>query len=467
MSPYPASLSFLGGTGTVTGSRFLIESDGRRVLIDCGMFQGLKRHRLRNWDAFPVEPASIDAVVLTHAHIDHSGYLPGLARNGFTGPIFASPDTIELCGILLPDAAHLQEEDARYANRKGFSRHDPALPLFDNRDAQAALKLFEPVQIGSKQNIVGDISLSLSWAGHILGATSALVTVGASSAPRRLFFSGDVGRPGHPILKPPAAPAACDILITESTYGDRRHAAGVDDLEILAQVVSQTAARGGTILIPAFAVDRTEIVLNALYELEQAGRIPSLPIFVDSPMALKVLRVYRKALARKDPNLRPGLEHIAPFSSPQITECQTVEESIALAEVTYPAIIISASGMATGGRVLHHLKRLLPDSRNAVLMSGFQAEGTRGRRLVDGEHVLKIFGRYVPVKAHVSAIEGFSVHADGDELVSWLAQTPEEPDVCFIVHGAPEASLALRDRLDAELGWTAVVPKFLERVRID
>lgn len=467
MTTRRASLQFLGATGTVTGSRFLIESNGSRVLVDCGMFQGLKRDRLRNWDQFPVDPASIDVVVLTHAHIDHSGYLPALVRHGFSGRIVASADTVELCGILLPDAAHLQEEDARYANKKGFSRHHPALPLFDHKDADDALRLFEAVDIGTKVKLVGEISLELSWAGHILGATSALITVPGESGDRRLFFTGDVGRPDHPILTEPDAPPASDLLITESTYGDRRHVANAEDLDLLAEIITDTASRGGSVLIPAFAVDRTEIVLNAIYQLEKANRIPSLPIFVDSPMALNVLEVYRRALKRNDRFLRPELDDIAPFSSPQITECRTVEDSIGLAKVTYPSIIISASGMATGGRVLHHLKRLLPDERNSVLMSGFQAEGTRGRRLAEGEPAIKIFGQYVPVKATTGVIDGFSVHADGDELVEWLRKTPGQPETCFVVHGGPEASAALRDRLDHELDWNAVVPRYLERVRIE
>jgi len=423
----------------------------------------LKKFRLRNWAPFPVDPSSIDAVVLTHAHIDHSGYLPALVRDGFRGRILASPDTTRLCGILLPDAAHLQEEEARYANRKGYSKHHPALPLYTREDAKAALALFEPVEINERRSLWPGIDIELQWAGHILGATSVLLSLESDSKTHRLFFTGDVGRPTHPLLLPPALPPAADYVITESTYGNRVHADEEAEMDRLANAVSNAASRGGVVLLPAFAVDRTEVVLHALTSLERQGRIPELPIFVDSPMALDVLRLYRDA--QDSIYFRPDADGSA-LDRPRIEECRTVEESMALASLTYPSIIISASGMATGGRVLHHLKRLLPSNRNAVVLCGFQAEGTRGRHLGDGARTLKMFGKYIPVRASVDTIQSFSVHADGDELVAWLRSGEHEPTTCFVTHGSPEAASALRDRLDRELGWTTVVPSFGETVRL-
>lgn len=458
------TLHFLGATGTVTGSRFLLQTADARVLIDCGLFQGMKADRERNWRPFPVPPESIDAVILTHAHIDHSGYLPGLVRHGFTGPIHASTDTAELCEILLTDAAHLQEEEARYANRKGYSRHSPALPLYTSEDAEAAISQFERHAFGARFAVATGIEAELRWAGHILGSASVLAHVDDGERTRRLFVSGDLGRPDHPLLVAPEPPPAADVILVESTYGDRNHAPTEHDIEQLAAVVSDTASRGGMVLIPAFAVDRTEVVLDALHQLEADGRIPRLPIFVDSPMALDVLGVYRAALDDGHRGLRDGLEDRSPFDTERVTECRSVEASKGLAALTYPSIIISASGMATGGRVLHHLRRLLPDPANSVVFSGFQVDGTRGSRLVDGERTIKMFGGYVPVRAGVHQLESFSVHADRDELLSWLRAAPEPPETCFVVHGSPHAARALRDRIDDELGWTAAVPNPLERV---
>ena len=460
-----ATLQFLGATETVTGSRYLITAGGRRVLVDCGLYQGLKKFRLRNWDRFPVDPATIDAVVVTHAHIDHSGYLPALVKRGFRGAIIASPDTTRLCRVLLPDAAHLQEEEARYANRKGYSKHKPALPLYTRDDAMQALELFTPIEIGEATELWPGFSVEFQWAGHILGAASALITVDSGEHSRRVFFTGDVGRPEHPLLQPPQAPPGCDYLVTESTYGDRTHADEASEMDRLAEAINGASTRGGMVLMPAFAVDRTEVVLHAIRTLEHQKRIPSLPIFVDSPMALDVLRLYRAA-QKRDGYFRHDQDLTDALDTSRITECRTVEESMALAALTYPSIIISASGMATGGRVLHHLRRLLPSNRNAVVLCGFQAAGTRGRHLADGTRTLKMFGQYVAVRAHVDTIESFSVHADGDELVKWLGQVPDYPTTCFVTHGSPPAANALRDRLDDELGWTAVVPRYLEQVTL-
>jgi metallo-beta-lactamase family protein len=466
MTPSRPSLRFLGGTRTVTGSRFLVESGDARVLVDCGLFQGLKDLRKRNWDTFPVPPESIDAVVLSHAHIDHSGYLPALVRQGFKGPVFCSPDTAALTKILLTDSAHLQEEEARYANKKGYSRHSPALPLYTDEDAQNAIKLLEPQPFDEPFPMASGIEGHLRWAGHILGSASIAIDIDGPESTRRAFFSGDVGRPEHPILKPPAPPPAADVMLIESTYGDRRHATDDDDLAEFAEAISATARRGGMVLIPAFAVDRTEVVLDALHGLERDGRIPELPIYVDSPMALNVLGLYRQALRDDHPGIRPEIVAHDPFDTARVTECRTVQESMALTSLSYPSIIISASGMATGGRVLHHLRRLLPDPLNTVILSGFQVEGTRGRRLADGERTVKMFGTYVPVRADVHQLESFSVHADLPELCDWLDTAPEAPDVCYLIHGSEDASAAMRDAVDDRFGWTAVVPRPMERVII-
>jgi len=459
-----ASLRFLGATRTVTGSRFLVESNGSRVLVDCGLFQGLKELRRRNWADFPVPPESIDAVVLSHAHIDHTGYLPALVRQGFHGPVYCSPDTADLSKILLTDSAHLQEEEARYANKKGYSKHSPALPLYTDEDAQEAIKRLDPMPFDKTFAMAPGIEGHLRWAGHILGSASVALDVESRDGTRGVFFSGDVGRPEHPILNPPAPPPSTDVMLIESTYGDRRHATDDDDLEDLAEAISATAKRGGMVLIPAFAVDRTEVVLDALHRLELAGRIPELPIYVDSPMALNVLGLYRRALRAGHPGIRPDIVERDPFDTSRVTECRSVQDSMSLSSLSYPSIIISASGMATGGRVLHHLRRLLPDPLNTVILSGFQVDGTRGRRLADGERTVKMFGSYVPVRADVHQLESFSVHADLPELCDWLDAAPDAPGVCYLIHGSENASNAMRDAVDERFGWTAVVPRPMERV---
>lgn len=465
MTPAPA-LSFLGGTRTVTGSRFLVEADDQRILLDCGLFQGLKRLRERNWQAFPVDPASIDTVIVSHAHIDHSGYLPRLVRNGFRGRVVCTPESAALIRILLADSGRLQEEEARYANRVGSTKHSPALPLYTAEDAAAACELLDPVERDISVALAGDTTCVLRRAGHILGAATVSVTTpGVDGDPRRLVFSGDLGRQEHPILAPPAPVGDAAVILVESTYGDRRHRSSEQEIERLGELVSETAARGGTIVIPAFAVDRTEVVLHALHRLERSGAIPELPIHVDSPMALAVLEVYRDAIERGSDEIRTNGVTLAAFDETQVTECHSTEESKRLAEITYPSIIISASGMATGGRVLHHLTRLLPDRRNAVVLTGFQAEGTRGADLARGTRSIKIFGSYVPVRAEVEVIEGFSVHADADEILGWLGTATGEPDACFAVHGTADASEALAREIVDRLGWNAVVPQPEERVR--
>lgn len=458
-------IEFLGATGTVTGSRFLVETPRSRVLVDCGLFQGLKELRRRNWKAFPRDPASIDAVVLTHAHVDHCGYLPALVRQGFRGRVFATEDTVGLCGIVLPDAAHIQEEEAAYANRKGFSKHEPALPLYTAADAAAALDCLVPVPFGQATEVSDGVRALFTPAGHILG--SAIVTLEAADCGTRITFSGDLGRPAHPLLTAPSAPPESDVVVVESTYGDREHAED-DVVERLAEAVSRIASRGGVTVIPAFAVDRTEIVLLHLKRLMDEGRLDRIPVFVDSPMALSALRLYRRAIAEAALDLRPELRGMPePFDTGTLVEAQSVDASKAIHGQRGPAIVISASGMAAGGRVLHHLAERLPEPRNGVLMVGFQPLGTRGRRLLDGERSIKMLGRYVPVRAEVIDLSAFSVHADRSELLAWLRSAPREPDSVHVVHGEPAAAEALRSAIESELGWCAAAPGYRERVRID
>jgi metallo-beta-lactamase family protein len=458
-------LSFLGAAGTVTGSRFLVDTGSSRVLVDAGLFQGLKRLRLQNWDPFPIDPASLDAVVLTHAHLDHTGFLPALVRAGYGGPVYASPYTAALARIVLEDSARLQEEEADYANRKGFSKHRPALPLYTSDDARQAIGQFEAVAFGEQIEVARGVHAVLRPVGHILGSASVVLTL-PDPPGRTVFVSGDVGRPCHPILRPPAAFPGADVVLVESTYGDRRHDPEAHALEALAGVIRRTAQRGGVVVIPAFAVDRTEVVLHALGLLRRDGRIPELPVYVDSPMALEVLHVYRDAIRAGDPEVRATSDGHDPFDPGDLHEARTTAESKALNRIRFPSIIVSSSGLASGGRVLHHLAQRLADPRNAVVLVGFQAEGTRGRLLADGARAVKLLGHNVPVRAEVVVADAFSVHADADELVGWLRAGPA-PETGYVVHGEASASAALRDRLDEELDWSAVVPVHGERVRLD
>ena len=461
------TLTFLGAAGTVTGSRFLLETDEHRVLVDAGMFQGAKALRARNWSRFPMEPGSLDAIVLTHGHVDHCGYLPVLCRDGFRGPVYATRGTCELAGIVLPDSGHLQEEEANYANRKGFSKHRPALPLYTEADARESLRQLRPQRFGTEVEVAPGVHVTFRPAGHILGSSTVTVRL-ADDGDRTIVFSGDLGRPHHPLLVSPTRIGHADFVVLESTYGDRRHD-DVDAIERFADAIRRTAARGGTVLIPAFAVDRTEVVLFHLRELVAARAIPSLPIYVDSPMALNALRTYRQAIERGDDDIDPAVTALEdPFDAGTVEEIRDVEASKALADVHGPVIIISASGMATGGRVLHHLARLLPDRRSTVLLVGFQAPGTRGRLLADGVRQVKMLGKYVPVRAEVVDIGAFSVHADQGELLDWLATAEVPPEAVFLVHGEEEPLAAMRDAIQAtDDEYRAVVARDLERVRLD
>jgi metallo-beta-lactamase family protein len=455
------TLRFLGAAGTVTGSKFLLETPSARLLLDCGLFQGDREWRRRNWDDPPVDPASIDAVVVTHAHLDHSGYLPLLTRHGFAGPVVCTPGTARLAAIVLRDAAHLQEDEAEDANRAGFSKHRPALPLFETADAEKAIALFRPVQHDTRTSLPGGIGLVLRRSGHILGSAFLELDVHGT----RLLVSGDLGRDSHPLLRPPEPPSPADVVVVESTYGDREHEPGGE--QQLAEAIRRTARRGGVCLLPAFAVDRTPVLLVTLAGLKSRHAIPDLPVYVDSPMALHGLEVYRDAIASGDPDVRPGTGtggHL--FEPPGLRLVPSAEQSARLNRPTEPCVIISASGMATGGRVLHHLAAQLPNPRNSVLLTGFQVPGTRGRDLAEGAKQIKIHGRYVPVRAEVHSIRGYSAHADAAGLLAWLSEMPP-PDTAYVVHGEPGAADSLAARLNGGLGWNAVVPRYLEKVRLD
>lgn len=459
------TLTFLGGAGTVTGSKTLLDTPSGRVLVDCGLFQGRKQHRLRNWADFPVAPESIDAVLLTHAHIDHCGYLPRLVRAGFSGPVHCTPGTAELAAIVLPDSGHLHEEEAAYANRRGYSKHDPALPLYTEADARASLEFIEPVDFDQPTPVLDDVTATWHRAGHILGAASIGLEIDASNGEQRhIVFSGDLGRATHPLLVAPSPPSAADVLVTESTYGDRVHA-HVDPGDVIADTVNEAARRGGVVLIPAFAVDRTEIVLWHLERLVAAGRIPDLPTFVDSPMALSALAVYRSEVRRGSPDIRSEYHGTELFGSLQLREARSVEQSKEISAMNGPMIIISASGMATGGRVLHHLAQRMGDDRNAILLVGFQAPGTRGDSLRQGARSIKLLGQHRVVRARVVSVE-LSAHADQDELVAWARSADPAPGIVYVNHGEPAASAALIERLDTELGLNAVSPGQGERFTV-
>lgn len=457
-------LTFLGGAGTVTGSKFMVDNAGARVLLDCGLFQGARELRRRNWEPFRVPAASIDAVVLTHAHLDHCGYLPALVRQGFTGPVFATGYTAELADIVLRDSARLLAEDAEHANARGWSKHHPALPLYTEEDVDRTMALLVPAEHGQVARVAPGMDLRLHRGGHILGSSWAELTVTGSHEACTIVTSGDLGRPEHPLLRPPEPLTGADVLLVEATYGNRRHS-DTAARQAFAQAITRTLRRGGSVVIPAFAVDRTEVVLRTLRELRASGEIPPAPVFVDSPMALAALRVYQRAIATGDNEIRPEIIADGPdaLDPGQLEELRTKQDSMRANEPAEPSLIVSASGMATGGRVLHHLRHLLPDSRNTVLIVGFAAEGTRARDLASGAHAIKIHGEYVPVRAEVLEVDAFSAHADTDDVLAWLS-TATAPLATYVIHGEPAAAATLRARIDRELGWTAVVPDSGERV---
>jgi metallo-beta-lactamase family protein len=457
------ALTFIGGAQTVTGSKTLLDTAQGRVLIDCGLFQGRKKLRLRNWAPFPVPPSSIDAVLLTHAHIDHCGYLPRLVNEGFGGAVYCTEGTRKLAEIVLPDSGYLHEEEADFINRKGFSKHDPALPLYTQADAVKCLQQFETVTFDTPQVVLPALAATWRRAGHILGAAS--IGIHLTDQDTHVVFSGDLGRSTHPLLLPPASIEAADVVITESTYGDENHPEG-NPLEHIADVVNRTARRGGVVLIPAFTVDRTEIVLWYLDQLVKSGEVPDIPIFVDSPMASRALDVYRTEARNGSPEIRPELHGTVLFSAIQLTETRGVDDSKALNARRGPMIIISASGMATGGRIIHHLANRIGDHRNTILLVGFQAPGTRGEALRSGARQIKLFGHYYPVRADVSSI-ALSAHADQTDLLVWIDSASPPPEMVYVNHGEPEGSAGLIDLLSDRLGLGAIAPRPGERVRVD
>ena len=441
-------LTFLGGAGTVTGSKYLLEHDGQRLLIDCGLFQGFKAQRLRNWAPLPVAPNSIAAVILTHAHLDHSGYLPLLAKNGFRGPIFCTAATRDLCGILLPDSGHLQEQDAEFANKHSFSKHKPALPLYTEDDARQVLKLLRPVSFDTICKLPGEATAHFLHAGHILGAASIVLEWGGV----RIVFSGDIGRYDDPLMPDPQTPAQADYLLMESTYGDRCHDQS-DPEDVLADIIGKTIHRGGTVIVPAFAVGRAQSLLFHISRLKAAGRLPKLlPVFLDSPMAIDATEIFQQHIADQKLNS----EQLRNFGN-NVRYVRTSEESKALTANQMAKVIISASGMATGGRVLHHLEHYVADPKNSILFTGFQAGGTRGAAMVAGAQSIKMHGRYIPVRAAVHNLSMLSAHADQDELLRWAGGFKAPPRTTFVIHGEPQGADALRHSLEERLGWNCVV----------
>ncbi|MCC6888918.1 MAG: MBL fold metallo-hydrolase [Hyphomicrobiales bacterium] len=448
-------LTFLGAAGTVTGSKYLLETAGGRLLVDCGLFQGLKPLRLRNWERLPVEPKTLNAVLLTHAHLDHSGYLPLLVKNGFRGAIYCSAATAELCEILLPDSGYLQEKDAEFANRHGYSKHKPALPLYTERDARQALKFFKILSFEGEHTVAG-VGVTLRRTGHILGASSIEVRSDA----RTIVFSGDLGRYGDPIFHDPVPIKRADYLLVESTYGDRQHDQ-IGPATALEAVVARTVARGGTVVIPAFAVGRAQSLLYHLRRLKDDGRLGSVPVFLDSPMAVDASEVFCRRL--QDHRLS---EHQCRMACDVATYVRSTEESKALTANTVPKVIISASGMATGGRVLHHLKRYAPDAKNTVLFAGFQAAGTRGAAMIAGASSVRIHGEDIPVRAAVDNLSMLSAHADATEIVRWLRGFEVAPRMTFITHGEPAAAESLKQRIGRELGWPCRIAEHMKSAQL-
>ena len=449
-------LAFHGAAGTVTGSKTLVSHLDKQVLIDCGLFQGYKNLRLMNWDKFPFDPKGLDAVVLTHAHLDHSGALPLLVKRGFRGPVFATPSTIDVCKILLPDSGRIQEEDAEFSNRHGISKHKPALPLYTEADADRALRRLEPLPFGQPSDVVSGMQARLRRAGHILGASSVELTASGVT----VVFSGDLGRPDDPIMREPEPIERADYIVAESTYGDRIHEVS-DAEQLLGEVIRRTAARGGIVVIPAFAVGRAQSLLYAIYRLLRRAQIPKLPVYLNSPMAIDMTDMYHRHRAehRLSAEECSGMCHVA-------TMVRTVEASRELVSQRRPAVIVSASGMATGGRVLHHLKALAPDRRNTIVFAGFQAGGTRGGRIVAGERSIRIHGEMVNVNADVVSLPGMSAHADSNQIVQWLRTAPKPPKGVYLNHGEPTPADALRQRIEHELGWPATVPHLGQTMEI-
>jgi metallo-beta-lactamase family protein len=451
------TLRFLGAAGTVTGSRYLVEASERRILVDCGLFQGFKTLRDRNRKPFPVRPASIDTVLLTHAHLDHSGYLPALVRAGYRGEVICTGATAELCGLILPDSGHIQEEEARFARRHGFSKHKDPKPLYTQTDAEAALERLRIAAFESPLDLGDGISAEFIPAGHLLGAAQIRLGLPGTT----VLFSGDLGRQNDALMRPPRPFSGADVLVCESTYGNRRHASVEAEAE-LAPILKRVLGRGGTVLIPAFAVGRAQGIMYHIARLQKRGEVPYVPLYLNSPMAVDATDIYHRHheehhVSRED--------CLAMFKIAE--RVNTVKQSKELNTRSGPMIIVSASGMLAGGRILHHLASFGGDARNAILLSGFQAGGTRGAALAAGADHLRMFGRDFPIRAEVVQLEAFSGHADADELIAWMRPAGRAPRMTYLTHGEPEAADRLRWRVGHELGWPARVPEHLETIRLD
>jgi metallo-beta-lactamase family protein len=474
-----AYIQFLGAAGTVTGSKHLVNtsSDGAgggfQMLIDCGLFQGAKDWRERNWQPTPVPAREIDAVILTHAHLDHCGWIPRLVREGFHGPIYATPSTIDLCGIILPDSGHLQEEDANFYNRHNKSKHHPALPLYTLAEAEASLKYFSPVDFEETRQLSPEVSFRFARAAHILGSSMVEFTLNVDGRSRRLLFTGDIGRvrnnnsaPGKVVRSGPTEGETADVLVMESTYGNRQHPTD-DPRPKLAEIIRQTVQRGGSVIVPAFAVERTQKFVFMLKDLMESGQLPRIPVYCDSPMAIRAVEVFLKHKEEcTDETCRLIKQYGSPLQWPGFTFASTSEESKKINATDFPSIIVSSSGMVTGGRILHHLMQRLPDPKNTVIFIGFQAPGTRGFTIKSGAPEVRIFGETVPIRAQIATLEQFSDHADTPELLEWLRTFPSKPSVTYLVHGEPSASSQLRDVIAKDLGWNVQVAEWMEKVTV-
>jgi len=462
-----AKLTFWGAVGTVTGSRYILDVEGTRLLIDCGLFQGTKDNRVKNWEPFPAPPSSINRVLLTHAHMDHTGYLPRLVHDGFSGRVHCTHATYELCDILLRDSAHIQEEDAYWANKQGYSKHKPALPLYTVADAEQAMKLFSPLYFGEDFYLNDALRIKLRDSGHMLGSSFIDVKTTRTREGKKLLFSGDLGRAGRPILRDPVQVYNVDYLMVESTYGSRLHEE-TSSTDELARVINESMARGGVLVIPAFAVGRTQTLLYVIRELEEKRQIPVLPIYIDSPLAIEATVVHERRIAELDMESRmQTLLGKRIFRPGDLRICKSREQSKVINDVKGGAIIVSSSGMATGGRILHHLQQRLPRAENTILLIGYQSHGTRGRQLMEGEPEVKIHGQLVPVRAKVEKILGFTGHADYNEVLAWLMGFNRPPKKTFIVHGEPESSAALAEKIRSHFGWETVVPGYGDSFDLD
>ena len=478
VSEDPLYIQFLGAAGTVTGSKHLINTsngkDGFQVLIDCGLFQGLKEWRLRNWQNLPVPAREIDAVILTHAHLDHCGWIPRLVQGGFTGPIYATPATVDLCSILLPDSAHLQEEEAAFNNKHKTSKHKPALPLYTVEQAQQSLQRLKTVDFAETNQLCPELTFRFVHSAHILGAGMVEITAKVNGGTRQLLFTGDIGRvrdnivaPGKVVYSGPQEGESADLLVMESTYGNREHPHD-DPRPQLAKLVSGTVNRGGSVVVPSFAVERTQKFIFMLKELMESGQIPRVPVHGDSPMAIQAVEIFLKHNEEfSDDTKRMIAQYGSPLTWPGFHFDSSADESKKINDSRFPVIIVSSSGMANGGRVLHHLMQRLPDPRNLVLFIGFQAQGTRGFSIKSGAPMVKIFGAQIPVRAQVAALEQFSDHADTPELLEWLRTFKKQPPVTYLVHGDPDASAQLRSTMEKELRWNVQVAQWLQKVPVN